>query len=388
MRQACMILVVVASCSIPSPKAPTWEVTGNVPLVARTVFVRDLIGAQGDFFFGEYGPFRLMDADSVAASVVSEVIVAEPFALQGLPADGETTVVAGTVSWNGNPMDELDNPSFYRGWLEIVVRHNLPGSALIHAVCDGWDDDRRPCGPIEATVAVDPSPTGREVTSTHIISNPQILEFINQSATHAVPDSYAVRASLTYTGLGTPVGPDPSLSIEISLLTAFDLTFDGATVDRRSIVQSLTIGPEGTDADEADIDGDMTKNLRRGLIVADIANNLPLGGRGFLRVDHDAQRLWEAPELMVGPFVFAAPPTDPVTGRSMDVARVPSLVTLTEEQLSVFANAGSEIDTLYAAVEYVLDGSGTHRICICAEDSLSARVRMEITSLVELDDAS
>ena len=381
-------LLLAASCSIPSPQAPTWEVTANVPLVARTVFVRDLIGSDGDFFFGEYGPFRLMDTDSVVTSVVSDVIVAEAYRLQELPAQGEVTVLVGSTTWSGNPVDELDNPSFYRGWIEIVLRHNLPGTVSIATVLEGWDDNNHPCDPVEITIDADPSLAGDEITSVHLLTNAQLLAFINPSPTHGVPDSYAVTGTLTYVGLGQPIGPDPTLSVEVSLLTAFDLTFDGADVDRRSVIQTVVIDPAGSDCDGADVEGDLTENLESGLIVAEVENNLPLGGRAFVRVDHDSLRLWDNPELTVGPFEFDPSPVDAVTGKSTGVATAQSSISLDEAQLNLFANPGPGNDTLYAAVEYLLDGTGTQRICICADDSLAARALMHITSLVEIDDES
>ncbi|MCU0610168.1 MAG: hypothetical protein MUE60_00075 [Candidatus Eisenbacteria bacterium] len=381
-----LLILLVAGCSIPSPKAPTWDVTANVPLVSRTAFVRELVGAEGDFFFGEYGPFRLMDSDSVVASVVSDVIVADPATLQGLPTQGEAVIPGGTATWSGNPLDELENPSFYRAWLEIVVRHNLPGTVEIETAIEGWDDDGRPSGPLRVSVNAPSSLSGEEIVSTHLVTDPQILIFINPSPTHAVPDSYAATSTLAYTAQGRPVGPQATLSVQVSLLTAFDLTFDGADVDRRSIVQKLVIDPADGDSDDADVEGDLTENLRAALIIADVDNNLPLGGHACVRVDNDSLRLWDDPELLIGPFAFEAPSVDPITGKSTGVAHAQTSVSLDEDQLGLFANPGPGNDTLYAAVEYLLDGSGTRRICICADDSISARILMGITSRIELDD--
>ncbi|MBN1425319.1 hypothetical protein JXA88_12265 [Candidatus Fermentibacteria bacterium] len=383
-----LVLPLIMACSIPSPQAPTWEVTANVPLVARTVFARDLIGSQGDFFFGEYGPFRVMDSDSVVASLVSAIVVADPAGLQALPSQGEATIAAGTVGWSGNPLDELDNPEFFRVWIELVIRHNLPGAVTVDALIEGWDDTWRPSEAVEVTAAAPPTSGGVEITSTHLITDERVLAFINPSPAHDVPDSFLATCSVTYGAQGEEVGGEPVLSIEISVITAIDLSFDGASVDRRSIVQKLIISPEDVDSDAADLSGNLTKNLRAALIVTDVANNLPLGGLAYVRVDHDSLNLWIDPALLVGPFEFDAPPVDPLSGKSTGVSDAQSSVTLNEEHLDLFSNPGPGDLTLYAAVEYLLDGAGRRRICVCAGDSIRAEALMAITSLVEVDDES
>lgn len=385
--RALFVVPLLMACSIPSPQAPTWEMTANVPLVARTVFARDLIGSQGDFFFGEYGPFRVMDPDSVVASLVSAIVVADPAELQTLPSIGETTVAAGSTGWSGNPLDELDNPLFFRAWVELVIRHNLPGTVTVHALIEGWDDNWRPSEPVDVTAEAPPTFDGVEISSTHLITNDRVLAFINPSPSHDVPDSFLATCLVTYGAGGQPVDPEPVLSIEISLITAFDLSFDGASVDRRSIVQRLIISPEGTDSDDADLSGDLTKNLRAARIVTDVANNLPLGGLAYVRVDRDSLNLWIQPNLLIGPFEFGASPVDPNSGRSIGVSAAQSVVNLDEGQLGLFSNQGETDVTLYAAVEYLLDGAGRRRICVCAGDSIQAHALMAVTSLVEVDDA-
>ncbi len=216
-------------------------------------------------------------------------------------------------------------------------------------------------------------------------ANDEILAFLNPSPAHGVPDSYAVTVTLRYTGTGRPLGQDPTLSARVAVLTALDMCFDGADVDRRSVVRTFTIAPEGEERGEADIAGDLTKELRRAVLVAEVANNFPLAGRAFVRIDHDPLKLWQEPELTIGPFDFAAPATDEA-GKPVETVTTRSTVSLDRRQLLVFTNPGPGVDTVYAAVDYVLDGTGPRRVCICGDDSLSVWILMGLTSEVNAGD--
>jgi hypothetical protein len=90
--------------------------------------------------------------------------------------------------------------------------------------------------------------------------------------------------------------------------------------------------------------------------------------------------------VLAGPFEIAAAPFDPQTGRPTGSTPSHSETILTSDEISVFENPGPDYVTLYAAVEYSLEGTEMQPVCICAPDSLRCYARAELLLLTDLDD--
>lgn len=365
-----VFLLLLATCSVPTPKAPRWEVPVNVPLVGKTVHVRDLIDTESNLLWGDYGPFRLMDSDSVLTSQVLLSLEAVEQDLLGLPAQGDTTLSLGPEGTDGNPLDELVDPEFRRAWFELVVEHSLPGSLAVTAIVQAWDDDGRPCGPVELEMSVEAWEDGPALRAVGLWSGEDARAFVNPAPDHAVPEYYQVDAACAYVPVGEPVEPGATLRMEVSILTALDLSFQESVLLTRADVETLIISPEGTGQGEGDVSGDITEHLHGVTVSTDLWNNVPAGGTATLRLATDALGLWNNPDIVVGPFDIAAAPFDPVTGRPTGTTRSHNEARLASEEIALFQNPGPAYDTLYAAVEYLLEGTGTQRVCICGPDSI------------------
>jgi len=370
MKKLVSSLALMLACSLPSPKAPSWEVTGTIPMVAKTVFVREVAETEDEFFFGDYGPWRFMDADSVLTSVLSDSMEAdEPFLLR-LSTEVQSDFTTGPTYWGGNPLDEIAGPFFYRAWLEVIVTHNLPGSSDLSVEVEGWDDFSRPCGLIQMSGTTGAAALGEVITDVFYAPSEDVLSFINPTEAHDVPDSFGVRGTATFNPTGDPIDPQPFFTIKVNLLTAIDLRFETTVVAKRAEVKKLVIAPEGEDTNEADISGDLTEKLRELTLRVEVHNNLPVGGTGFFKMAHDSSDLKDNPELIIGPFEIGAAPNDPITGKPTDVTLSISEDVLSETELDLFRNPGPGYDTLFASMEYELQGTGMHRVCISAPDSV------------------
>ncbi len=379
-------MLMVASCSVPRPEAPTWETPFTIPLLAKTVRVRDLIQAETELLWGDYGPFRLMDPDSVLTSQVLLTVPADEATLQGLPSDTEASFPLGPVEREGNPLDELVEPEFRRAWVEVVVTHSLPGSVTSSVTVEAWDDQGLPSEPLELEIAAPGWSSGEAVRVCSLWTEKEVLAFVNPTASHGVPDRYQVEATCLYRATGRPVSPGDSLVVEVSILTALDLSFKESVLLTRADVQELTISPEGEGRAEGDVSGDITQHLQRVTISTSVWNNIPAGGEATLRLARDSLRLWDDPEVLAGPFEIAAAPFDPETGRPTGTTPSHSETVLTSDEIGIFQNPGPDYVTLYAAVEYSLEGTEMQPVCICAPDSLRCYARAELLLFTDPDD--
>jgi hypothetical protein len=387
MKYILLLSTLFAACHLSSPQAPSWELTGTVPLVAKTVFVREIAESEDEFFFGDYGPWRFMDTDSVLTSVLSDSGQVDLDILLALPSDRPDTFNLGPYSWGDNPLDEIEEPYFYRAWLEIVVRHNLPGDIDAEIDAEGWDDDLRSCGTIHMDLDLPPSPDGQTTVET-IAYAPQedVLAFVNPSPLHAVPDSFRAVGVAAYTPTGQDIGPDPFVQVEVSLLTALDLSFETTVVAKRAVVKQLIIAPEDDDTDEADVSADVTNKLVEATFKAQVTNNLPVGGHGFFKMAHDSLLLDSDPEIAIGPFDLDAAPFDPSTGKPTGVSTSTSEAYLDSTDITILHNPGPGFDTLYASMEYVLEGTGEQRVCVSAPDSVRLETVAIVSALIEPED--
>jgi hypothetical protein len=367
---AVVCLLLLATCSIPTPEAPRWEVPVNVPLVGKTVRVRELIDSESSLLWGDYGPFRLMDTDSVLTSQVLLTLEADEDDLLRLPTQADTTLLLGPENTDGNPLDELAEPQFRRAWFELVIEHTLPGSLGIRASVQGWDDGGHSCGPVELEMAVEPWDSGQPVRAVRLWSGDDVLAFVNPAPSHGVPEYYQAEVSCTYMPFGTPVETGALLRLELSALTALDLSFQESVLLTRADVETLIISPEGTGQAEGDVSGDITEHLKGVTLFTDLWNNVPAGGTATLRLAKDSSGFPDSADVIVGPFEIGAAPRDPFTGRPTGVTPTHNEATLAPEEVALFQNPGPGYDTLYAAVEYVLEGTATEWVCICAPDSI------------------
>jgi hypothetical protein len=272
-------MFIAASCSVPRPEAPTWEVPFTIPLVTKTVRVRDVIQGEAGLLWGDYGPFRLMDLDSVLTSQVLLTVRADEATLQGLPSDAEASFALGPAEREGNPLDELVEPEFRRAWIEVVVVHSLPGSVASSVTVKGWDDEGLPCGPVELEIGAPAWSSGEAVQVCSLWTREEVLAFVNPTASHGVPDRYQVEATCLYRATGRPVSPGDSLVVELSVLTALDLSFKESVLLTRADVQELTISPEGEGRAEGDASGDITEHLQGVTIFTSVWNNIPALGQ-------------------------------------------------------------------------------------------------------------
>ncbi len=378
--------LLLATCSIPTPKAPRWEVPVNVPLVGKTVHVRDLIDSESNLLWGDYGPFRLMDSDSVLTSQVLLTLTANGDDLLALPTEGDTTLFLGPEDTGGNPLDELVDPQFRRAWFELVVEHTLPGSLAVTALVQAWDDDGHPCGPAELGTTVAPWESGPAAGTVGLWSGDDVLAFVNPGPSHGVPEYYQVDASCTYIPSGPPVQAGATLQIEASVLTALDMSFQESVLLTRADVDRLVISPEGEGRGEGDVSGDITEHLNGVSVFTDLWNNVPTGGSATLRLAKDSLALWDSPDVVVGPFDIGAAPHDPLTGRPTGVTPTHNHATLAPEEIALFQNPGPGYDTLYAAIEYLLEGTGMQWVCICAPDSIRSHAWAVLDIMVNPED--
>ncbi len=385
-RRAVFLTLIAMGCSIPSPKAPSWDVTATLPMVARTVHVREMAETEDEFFFGDYGPWRFMDQDSVLTSVLSDSMEADWQALQDLPSDEPTTLAIGPTDWGRNPLDEVEGPHFFRAWLEVEVHHNLPGSLFVAIDVEGWDDEMRSCGELHIEVSAEASLDGQDIENTTLSAGDDILSFVNPCAFHSVPDTFSAKGFTGYSPIGLPVGPDAFLFVKVSFLTALDLVFETTTVVKRAEVKQLIISPEDDDLGDADISGDMTSRIKEATFVANVFNNFPVGGEGFFKLAHDSLALSTSPELVVGPFEIRAAPFDPATGKPTGVITSGSEVFLSGDDVEILHNPGPGNDTLYASIEYVLAGTGQQRVCLSAPDSIRLEAAAIVKALVDFED--
>jgi len=383
MRSFIALFLLCAVCSIPSPKAPSWDITGTVPLIATTVYVREIAESEDEFFFGDYGPWRFMDIDSVLVSDISDSICADYERLQDLPANDPETIYFGPEYWGENPLDEIEEPVFYRAWLEIKVEHNLPGDIETQIRIEGWDDLMRSCGMFTVDIAVPRSDQGERVDTLYYLPQDEVLDFVNPSAAHAVPDSFSAVGTARYSPYGQPVNPDAFLCIKVSLLTALDLSFETTTVARRSVTKKLIIAPEDEEIGEADLSGDIANKLRSIHFDTRIFNNIPVGGLGFFKLARDSSSLGDNPDVLLGPFDITPAPFDPVSGKSIGTSESTSGIELTGEDVSIFYNYGADYDTVYANMEYILSGTGEQRVCVSALDYIRLEAIAAVTALVE-----
>ncbi len=386
MRKVAFLLLIAVSCHIPSPEAPSWDVTGTLPMVAKTVFIREVAENEDEFFFGDYGPWRFMDEDSVLTSVLSDSMEADWQTLQDLPSDEPSTLPFGPSGWGHNPLDEIEGPHFFRAWLEIEVHHNLPGSLFVAIDVEGWDDNMQSCGELHIEVSAEASMDGRVVKDTTLSSGDDILSFVNPSALHSVPDTFSAEGFTVYSPVGLPVGADAFLFVRVSFLTALDLAFETTVVTKRAEVKQLIISPEDNDLGDADISGDMTGRIKEATFVANISNNLPIGGEGFFKLAHDSLALASAPDLAVGPFEIEAAPFDPETGKPTGVTNSGSEIYLSGDDVEILYNPGPDNDTLYASMEYILAGTGQQRVCLSAPDSVRMQALAIVKALMEFED--
>lgn len=381
MRYVFLLSALLLACSISSPKAPSWELTGTLPLVAKTVFVREIAESEDEFFFGDYGPWRFMDSDSVLCSVVADSIAADWETLQDLPTDEPGIFQVGPTYWGENPLDEIEEPYFYRAWVEIVVRHTLPGSLTTEVSVEGWDDEQRPCGTLFVEASAEASASGEQIKTVTYAPEEEVLAFVNPSPEHAVPDSFSAMVRATYTPMGEPVGLEDSLTIKVSLLTALDLAFETTVVAKRAVVKQLIIAPEDNgDVCDSDVSADETNKFRDATFMARFANNLPVGGQGFLKIASDSLSLISDPELVIGPFGIDAAPFDPGTGKPTGVTISSSEAYIDSNDITILHNPGPGCKTVYSSMEYVLEGTGEQRVCVSAPDS----VRLESAAIVRV----
>ncbi len=379
-------LLVLSTCSVPAPKAPRWEVPVNAPLVGKTVHVRDLIDSESGLLWGDYGPFRLMDSDSVLTSQVLLTVRADEEDLLALPTDRDTTLHLGPEDKGGNPLDELVEPEFERAWFELVVEHTLPGSLAAQVLVQGWDDNGRLCGPVELVISVEPSEGGTAVRAAELWSDDEVLAFVNPGPSHAVPEYYRIEASCTYGPSGVPVQTGATLLMEVSVLTALDLSFKESILLTRADVEELVISPEGEGRGDGDVSGDITEHLQGVTVFTDLWNNVPAGGFATLRLARDSLGLWDNPDVVVGPFEIGAAPSDPVAGRPTGVTPTHNEAMLASEEIALFQNPGPGYDTLYAAVQYLLEGTADQPVCICAPDSIRCHAWAELRIMVNPED--
>jgi len=125
--------------------------------------------------------------------------------------------------------------------------------------------------------------------------------------------------------------------------------------------------PEKEGGDKADISGDVTSHLTQARLVANIDNHLPIGGEVRFYFSTDSTRLFDLPELILGPVALTAAPVD-AGGRVSSVKTQTIVLEIAGKDVSIFQNKSDERKCLYIAEKLTLDGTAGKQVKIYVDD--------------------
>ncbi|MCK4548084.1 MAG: hypothetical protein KAW17_11665 [Candidatus Eisenbacteria sp.] len=236
--------------------------------------------------------------------------------------------------------------------------------------------------PIE--VELGPAPKSSSDTTCVILDqdNSTIVEFLNN-----IPSSITVTGE-GRAGDGVTAGT-VSQEDYVEGTYAFDVPFHLA-FEEQSIETDLTeieILPDSGDMDGGDnaIDGELTERMRSAEIWVTFQNHTPLGAAVTAYFAADSTRVFSDPDLVLDP-VGLEPGSVDGSGRVVTATVCSNHLVLTEEDLDLFRNPGSEIKIVYFGTGIRLHSTGGQAVRICASDYFRTQARIRFTAMVEMPD--
>ncbi len=149
-------------------------------------------------------------------------------------------------------------------------------------------------------------------------------------------------------------------------------------------IQIKPAAAEGDFYDQGEIvriSADATDRLQGAVIQLKIDNHLPLGGALHLRLVDALARLYERPNVLLGPVQVPAAAVD-ATGRVTAARSVETTLELSEEELALFKNAGGDLKPVFIATELSLDSSNGQERQIFSEDYIKVQALLTLEVLV------
>lgn len=129
------------------------------------------------------------------------------------------------------------------------------------------------------------------------------------------------------------------------------------------------------------ISADATDRLQGAVIQLKIDNHLPLGGAMHLRLADALARLYDRPNVLLGPIQLPAAAVD-AAGRVSAARHIETSLELTAEELALFKNAGMESKPVFIATELSMDSSNGQERQIFSEDYIKVQALLTLKVLV------
>jgi hypothetical protein len=211
-------------------------------------------------------------------------------------------------------------------------------------------------------------------------NNSTIVDFINQQPDLiAATGTVKIGDSLYYGS----VDSRDAVSARFSLDLPFELSWEARRID--GDVSSLAIAPPAEDRDpfeeeggEVILSGEAMEHIRAAELALELENRLPLAGDVTFYFATDSTRLFDRPDLTLGPVTLAAAAVD-ASGKSTAPTTRTSLIALTNEQMALFRNQGDAPKNLYVSHRVSLAGSGGRSVSLYLPDYVRVQAHLRLT---------
>jgi len=280
-------------------------------------------------------------------------------------------------------LDDLDHVRFGDARLTLDIFNSIQLPLRFEGTLRAWNDKGQSVSfTIDERIQAGGSGEVRTRLPLFTAQNSPIVEFMDIRPTHlAIAGQAWVGDGVTY----GRVSASDYLRARVALDVPARISWTAKEVHLDTT--QIQIKPAEVKGDLYDqgeivrISADATDRLQGAVIRFRIDNHLPLGGAVHLRLADALARLYDRPNVILGPIQLPAAAVD-AAGRVSAARHIETSLELNEEELALFKNTGMDLKPVFIATELSLDGSNGQERQIFGEDYIEVQALLTLKVLV------
>jgi len=280
-------------------------------------------------------------------------------------------------------LDDLDHVRFGDARLALDIFNTIQLPLRFEGTLRAWNEQGRSVSfTINEQIQAGGSGEVRTRLPLFTAQNSPIVQFMDIRPTHlAIAGRAWVGDGMTY----GRISASDYLRAQVVLDVPARVSWTAKEV--RLDTTQIQIKPAAEEGDLYDqgeivrISADATDRLQSAVIQLRIENHLPLGGVLHLRLADALARLYDRPNVLLGPIQLPAAAMD-AAGRASAARHIETSLELNKEDLALFKNAGMDLKPVFIATELSLDGSNGEERQIFSEDYIKVQALLTLEVLV------
>ncbi|NLP09419.1 hypothetical protein GX408_03370 [bacterium] len=280
-------------------------------------------------------------------------------------------------------LDDLDHVRFGDARLALDIFNTIQLPLRLQGTLRAWND-RGQSVFFTINEAIQPANSGEVRTRLPLFTaqNSPIVQFMDIRPTHlAIAGRALVGDGVTYGRISASDYLRARVALDVPARISWaakEVHLDTTQIQIKPAEEAGDLYDQGA---IVRISADATDRLQGAVIQLKIDNHLPLGGAVHLRLADALARLYDRPNVILGPIQLPAAAVD-AAGRVSAARHIETSLELNEEDLALFKNAGTDVKPVFIATDLSLDSSHGQERQIFGEDYIKVQALLTLKVLV------